>query len=32
MGSNTCAGPILSGGNVPDGTKYRCSKCCYKFK
>ncbi len=32
MGSNTCAGPILSGGNVPDGTKYRCSKCGYKFK
>lgn len=32
MGSNTCAGPILSGDKILDGTKYLCSECGYKFK
>lgn len=32
MGATTCAGPILSGNKVLDGTKYRCSECGYKFK
>lgn len=32
MGTTTCAGPILSGNKAPDGTKYRCSECGYKFK
>lgn len=32
MGDNSCAGTMLSGDKVLDGTKYRCSECGYKFK